>query len=467
MKNSILLDTDSYKCSMWKQYPSGTEYVYSYIEARGGKYTHVEFLGIQAFAKRLSETCITQEEIDFAHKFWTAHGEPFNRDGWQYILDVHKGKLPLKISGAKEGLIIPTKNVLAIIENTDPKCFWLTTWVETAALRAIWYPTTVGTTSWHIKKEIQKYLAFSGTPALIDFKLHDFGARGVSSAESAAIGGAAHLVNFQGTDTPNALMHIMEVYGGDTISGFSIPAAEHSTITSWGKSNESAAYSNMITQFSKPGSIFAVVSDSYDIFNACHIYGTELKEQIINSGGTLVIRPDSGDPVVVLPKMFKILGDHFGYTTNDKGYKVLNHVRVIWGDGINSVSLSSILRTVVDVCGWSADNITFGMGGGLLQQCDRDTLQFAMKCSSVGIRSTEGDNQGFLEWRDVFKQPITDSGKTSKRGRVTLKKDSQGEYYSGVEDWDKDEMVIYYLDGEVKFTQTFEEVRANSNLVVV
>ena len=477
--HSIITDTDSYKVSMWKQYPPGTEYVYSYIESRGGKYDRTEFLGVQALAKYLAEP-ITQEQIDYAEKVWTAHGEPFNKEGWQYILDKHQGKLPLRIRAAKEGLIIPTKNVLCTIENTDPKCFWLTTWVETAALRAIWYPTTVGTTSWHIKQEILNYLEKSGDPTTISFKLHDFGARGVSSLDSAGIGGAAHLVNFMGTDTMSGVLHVMDTYGGD-VCGFSIPAAEHSTITSWGRTNEVDAYRNMVKQFGKPGALLAVVSDSYDIYKACEMWGTELKDDVINSGATVVIRPDSGDPVVVLPKMFKILGEKFGFTKNGKGYKVLNNVRVIWGDGIDSSSLSTILRTVVDVGGWSADNIAFGMGGGLLQQCNRDTQEFAMKCSSIGIREYEtvlAENETCMEesklvWRDVFKDPITAHNKASKKGRVTLWYDGHGAYDSTVVKptrwtdhgiiWDE-AMYTYFEDGEVKFTQTFDQVRANSNL---
>ena len=455
--SNIILNTDSYKVSMWKQYPAGTEYVYSYIESRGGKYDRTEFLGVQALAKEL-RVPITQADIDLADRLWTAHGEPFNREGWQYILDVHGGKLPIRIRAAKEGLVIPTKNVLCTIENTDPKCFWLTTWVETAALRAIWYPTTVGTTSWHIKQEILAYLEKSGDPSTIGFKLHDFGARGVSSLDSASIGGAAHLVNFMGTDTISGVLHVMDIYGGD-VCGFSIPAAEHSTITSWGRDNEVDAYRNMVKQFSGEGKIVAVVSDSYDIYKACEMWGTELKDDVIASGATVVIRPDSGDPVVVLPKMLRILGEKFGYVTNNKGYKVLNNIRVIWGDGINSVSLSSILRCVVDVAGWSADNIAFGMGGGLLQQCDRDTLKFAMKCSSIGVKASAF---GKIEWVDVFKDPITDQGKASKKGRVTLFKNQAGEYFTGVEDWMVDEMETYFENGEIKFTQTFEEVRANS-----
>jgi nicotinamide phosphoribosyltransferase len=272
----------------------------------------------------------------------------------------------------------------------------------------------------------------------------------------------------------------MDVYGGD-VCGFSIPASEHSTITSWGRENEVDAYRNMVKQFGKPGAVYAVVSDSYDIYKACEMWGTELKDDVVNSGATVVIRPDSGDPVVVLPKMLRILSEKFGYTTNSKGYTVLNNVRVIWGDGINSVSLSSILRTVVDVCGYSADNIAFGMGGGLLQQCDRDTLKFAMKCSAVGVRewidpdfATWNDkaNGTDLVWRDVFKDPATDPGKASKKGRVQLWQ-CGSEYETSVTkptrwvdngmEW-KSAMWDYFVNGSTLFTQTFEEVRANSNL---
>ena len=464
--NSIMLNTDSYKVSMWKQYPPGTEYVYSYIEARGGIYAETEFLGIQSLVQYLAEP-ITQSQIDYAERIWTAHGEPFNRAGWQYILDVHNGRLPIRIRAAKEGLIIPTKNVLVTIENTDPVCYWLTTWVETAALRAIWYPSTVGTISWNIKQVILNYLEKSGDPGSIAFKLHDFGARGVSSMESAGIGGAAHLVNFMGTDTIPAILHVMDVYGGD-VCGFAIPAAEHSTITSWGKDHEVDAYRNMVKQFGGDGKILAVVSDSYDIYNACKLWGTELKDDVITSGATVVIRPDSGDPVEVLPKMLYILEKLYGAPKNSKGYKLLNNVRVIWGDGINAQSLETILRTMVDLHGYSADNFAFGMGGGLLQQLNRDTQQWAMKCSAVGIR--EDDGVGILEWRDVFKDPVTDSGKRSKRGRVGLW-ESGGQYESSVTKptrWvDKgvewvDALETWFEDGKITFSQTFEEVRANS-----
>jgi nicotinamide phosphoribosyltransferase len=461
LSKNIILNTDSYKVSMFKQYPAGTTGVYSYIESRGGRYDSTVFFGLQAFIKEYLLQPITQSDIDIADEILTAHGEPFNRAGWQYILDQHMGYLPVVIRAVPEGTVVPVKNVLATIENTDPNCFWLTTWLETALLRAVWYPTTVATQSWKIKQVILDALEKTGDPSLIDFKLHDFGARGVSSLESAGIGGAAHMVNFMGSDTVTGVLYAREFYNAG-IAAFSIPAAEHSTITSWGRDNEIKAYENMLKQFAKPGSIVAIVSDSYDIYNAVDkLWGEELRQQVIDSGATVVIRPDSGDPDVVCRQLVQKLDAKFGSTVNSKGFRVLNNVRLIQGDGVNENTIRTILGSF-QAYGYSADNIAFGMGGALLQQVDRDTQRFAMKCSSALING---------KWIDVQKDPVTDSGKKSKAGRVTLW-NSGGEWISAVNKptgWhDKgigdfvDALQEVYRDGKLVKEISFEQVRANA-----
>jgi len=476
LAKNIILNSDSYKYSQFNQYPAGTEYVYSYIESRGGKWNDTVFFGLQAFIKEYLCEPITQADIDIADAIITAHGEPFNRAGWEYILRTHGGKLPVVIKAVPEGTVVPIKNVLATIENTDPNCFWLTSFLETALLRAIWYPTTVATNSYESKKLILAALEKTGDPSTIDFKLHDFGARGVSSMESAAIGGASHLINFMGTDTISGILFAREYYGAD-IAGFSIPAMEHSTVTSWGKENEVDSYRNMVKQNAKAGGIFACVSDSYDIYKACELWGTELKQDVLDSGATLVVRPDSGNPSDVVVKCLYILEKYFGSTTNAKGFRVLNPaVRIIQGDGINHASIHSILFCM-ELAGFSADNVAFGQGGALLQIVDRDTMQWAMKCSAIGVRVEDRKMTSAgvvvvdeLEWRDVYKDPITDSGKRSKRGRVTLW-ESGGEYQSSVTQpmgWtDKGTgwnhvLKEVFRDGELKNEITFDEVRANA-----
>lgn len=408
MKKNIILDTDSYKLSHYKQYPTGTQKVFSYIESRGGLFDSTLFFGLQKALIELNENFPSWDDFEEAKELTALHGVPFNEQGWKELIEL--GYFPLEIRAVSEGSVIPTHNVLVSVVNTDDRFYWLTSYLETSLLRAVWYPTTVATLSFECKKVINRYMqATCDNLDGLGFKLHDFGARGVSSEESACIGGAAHLVNFLGTDTISAVRFARDYYSAG-ISGFSIPATEHSTITSWGRPQELDAYKNVLEQF--PEGLLACVSDSYDIFNAVgHLWGDELKDAVLNRKGTLVIRPDSGDPEDILPILLETLGEKFGYRKNAKGYKVLNDkVRLIQGDGVNLQSIGCILE-ILTAKGWSTENIAFGMGGGLLQQLNRDTQKFAMKNSAALIQG---------QWQDVYKDPVTDHGKRSKKGILDL-----------------------------------------------
>ncbi|MFN3857552.1 MAG: nicotinate phosphoribosyltransferase [Caulobacter sp.] len=406
-----ILNTDSYKTSHFLQYPPGAERVFSYVESRGGEHDHTVFFGLQAILKREFMTPVTADDIDEAEALLTAHGLPFNRPGWERIVEVHGGLLPLEVRAVAEGAVVPVHLPLMTVVNTDPQLPWVTSYAETALLR-LWYPTTVATISFGVRRIIREALERTADDAAAElpFKLHDFGARGVSSETSAALGGLAHLVSFQGSDTLSAVLAARRWYH-EPMAAFSIPAAEHSTITSWGRERETDAYANMIQRFGKPGGVYAVVSDSYDLYGAVeHIWGETLRQQVIDSGATLVVRPDSGDPVTVVARTMALLAERFGVTTNSRGYKVLNTVRVIQGDGVNPHSIKAILdRLAAD--GFSASNIAFGMGGALLQQLNRDTQKFAYKTSAVRVNGA---------WRDVFKDPLTDAGKRSKKGLLGL-----------------------------------------------
>jgi nicotinamide phosphoribosyltransferase len=460
MKYSILFDTDSYKASHYLQYPPGITSIFSYVESRGGEYSSTLFFGLQYYIKEYLLNPITIEDVEKAKIFFTAHGLPFNYNGWMYIAKDLKGKIPIRIRAPQEGSIIPTHNILVSIESTDENVPWITSWIETSLLRSVWYPTTVATRSNHIRQIIMSALNKSSDDpnSEINFKLHDFGSRGVSSQESAMIGGASHLVNFMGSDTLVGVLMANEFYK-IPMAGFSIPAAEHSSITSWGKENEVEAYRNMLKQFAKPGALVACVSDSYDLWNACaKLWGGALRQEVRDSGAVVIIRPDSGNPPTVVLKCVQILEEKFGSTKNKKGYKVLDNVRVIQGDGINQDSIKEILDLLLQN-GYSATNIAFGMGGALLQQLNRDTQKFAMKCSHVFIGKKSVD---------VFKDPVTDPGKASKAGRLDLIYDANG--YETVRLGDTDIahklsiMRTVYEDGELLYETTFDKVRAQARL---
>lgn len=461
MFDNLILNTDSYKASHWLQYPPGAEAAFSYVESRGGRYDRTVFFGLQAILKAYLDKPVTHAMVDEARDFLAAHGEPFNEAGWRRIVDVHGGRLPLRIRAVPEGTVVPTHQALMTVENTDAEGFWLPSYLETLLLR-VWYPVTVATISWGVKQTIRQALerTSDNAEAELPFKLHDFGARGVSSQESAALGGLAHLVNFRGSDTL-AAGQAGRAWYNEPMAGFSIPAAEHSTITSWGRAREVDAYRNMLARFGKPGALFSVVSDSYDLFNAVSkIWGQELRAEVIASGATLVIRPDSGDPVTIVAQTLRLLDEAFGSTLNGKGFKVLNHVRVIQGDGVNPVSIGQILdRIVAD--GFSAENLAFGMGGGLLQQLDRDTQRFAMKCSAAKVDGA---------WIDVSKDPVTDPGKRSKAGRLMLQRNAAGDYRTvamgdgeAIEAGWTDAMVTVWENGRLLADHSLAEIRARSD----
>jgi nicotinamide phosphoribosyltransferase len=443
--------TDSYKVSHYKQYPPGTQRVYSYFESRrGSTYPETVFFGLQYFLQRyLAGAVVTQAKIYAAAELFRLHfgNRVFHRTGWETILHRHAGRLPVVVHAAPEGTVVPESNVLMTIENTDPDAYWLTNWLETLLVQ-VWYASTVATQSRAMKKVLLGNLERTGDPALIDFKLHDFGFRGVTCPEQAALGGAAHLVNFQGTDTVPGLLLARKFYGAE-MPGFSIPAAEHSTITSWGEQHEVDAMRNMLTQY--PSGLVACVSDSFDIFRACRDYwGGVLKDEVLARDGTLVVRPDSGDPPAIVTQVLQLLWQQFGGSTNAKGYKVLHpKVRVIQGDGIDFAMLEKILAAIA-TAGFSADNLAFGSGGGLLQKLNRDTQKFAFKCSSVVVRGED---------RDVFKRPITDPGKDSKRGRLKLVRDGGRFVTVQASDPRPSELVKVFENGEVCQRWKWEEIR--------
>lgn len=446
---SIILQSDGYKFTHAQQYPPDTEKIYSYFESRGGKFPSTTFFGLQYYLKKYLEPKVTQEDIEYAEPRIKKYMGSFNREGWEYIVKEHGGFLPVKIMAVKEGSLIPNSNVLMTVVNTDPKCFWLTNYLETL-LSKVWYACTVATQSYYIRKTIQEYLDLTGDES-VDFKCHDFGYRGVSSEETAGLGGMAHLTSFKGTDTYIANEYAKEYYDED-MAGFSIPATEHSTVTSWGEASEVEAMRHFLETY--PEGAFACVSDSYDIFRACRDYwGKELREQVLSRNGVTIIRPDSGDPVKTPIRVLEILMDRMGYTTNKKGYKVLHpKVRVIQGDGVDYEVIGEILNEMM-LRGYSADNIAFGSGGALLQKLDRDTQKFAFKCSAI---------QRSGEWYDVYKNPLF-GGKESKRGLLCLIK--QYDKYITTNDTNallrqNNLLETAFENGLIRRTQTFADIRS-------
>jgi nicotinamide phosphoribosyltransferase len=472
-RENLILLADAYKYAHHKLYYPGTTQIYSYLESRGGLFDETVFFGLQYFLKEYLEgQAFTKADLDEAEGFLLqvfGRSDVFDKSKFQYILDKYDGRLPVKIKAVSEGTAVPTGNVLMTIENTDAECYWLTNFLETLLMQ-VWYPCTVATLSNQVKKVIQSYYkmtASEGSEAGIDFVLNDFGFRGVSSVESAKIGGAAHLLSFAGSDNLAGSSMALKYYNAKKVYGVSIPATEHSICTLLGREGELEVFRHVLRTF--PEGLIACVSDSYNIFRACEEYwGGDLKQQILNRKGTLVIRPDSGDPVMTLLKIFEILFDKFGFTINAKGFKVLPpQLRVIQGDGVNYESIKEIYVALKDY-GISAENLVLGMGGALLQKLDRDTGRFALKCSSAVINRqevnvekspTEMDSEGH----------IGESFKKSKGGRLKLiREDGRLKTIAANNHPEfEDQLQTVFENGELVKEFTFEQVKANLNNIAL
>lgn len=461
MRFNPILNTDSYKLSHPWQFPPGTESLFYYGSARkGALYPRTVFFGLQPILQEYLTDVPTLADVNHAAHFAKSHGLPFEADGWRYIVNL--GYYPLRVRAVQEGVQVPAGEILYSIESTDEKVFWLPGWAETQIMRS-WYTSTVATVSFEAKKIIYDFLVKSSDnpEALIGSRLQDFGARGVSSTESAILGGMSHLVNFQGSDTMIGILGAQEYYSAADMPGYSIPAMEHSTVTAWGKDREAEAYSNMLDQF-VDFPFISVVSDSYDVYRATNqIWGLQLRDKVREGTTVVVIRPDSGNPCEVVPHLAKSLAGNFGVTLNEKGYRVLKNVAIIQGDGMTVDSTAELLNILVNRDGFSAENFVFGMGGGLLQRLDRDTQKFACKLSVVKINGV---------WMGVNKAPIGDLGKSSRPGRLDLIKTRHGELQTKNIPFDSEAdpnsvMRTVFEDGDIKIHQSFAQVRYNADKI--
>jgi len=471
-ENNIMLNSDSYKVSHHLQTPSGTTKVYSYLESRGGTYNYTVFTLLQyILEKNFVGKVVTKENIDIAEIFWTQHfgyKGLFNREMWEHILEKYDGHLPIRIKAVPEGTVVPVKNVLMTIENTDDKCASLTNFLETTLLQ-IWAPITIATNSRTIKVELidrimkTTEMDINEANEVANFMLHDFGYRGVSSYETAGILGAAHLTSFMGTDTVPAIILLMNYYNAE-MCGFSVAASEHSTATPWGREEGEKQYALNMLRKHKTG-ICSIVSDSYNVYEFVNMCTTdkEVFGLIKSRDGKTVFRPDSGEPVEVNRKLLTILEKNLGsdITINSKGFKVLpSYIGIIQGDGIDKSMVSKLLDMLEEE-GWSATTLNYGSGGGLLQKFNRDTQKFAIKCSFM-IRNGVEIN--------VQKDPITAPGKKSKTGRLKLVKTENGyiTLCSNDEGFDsaKDEMVTVFENGKLLIKYTLDEIRERAKITV-
>jgi len=465
MPRNIPLEADSYKLGHWAIYPAATNGMFSYLAARKKGETIVP-VGMQMFIKKvLLSKQITMEMIDEAEAFAKKHliaGEgavTFNRAGWEKVVKKYNGFLPLKIRGVREGTRVPSGNALWTIECTDPDLFWLASYIETAVQRVVWYMTTIASNDYKNWRALRLYDAMSNDPAPVPWTaiaLHDFGGRGVTCGEQAENGGMSHLIYFGGSDTIDGVRAANFYYNCD-MAAYSVFATEHSVQTAYGAMGQREYLETVIKTQAKPGGIVSIVIDGYDTLRETDVV-CSLRDMIVASGAKVVLRPDSGDPLELLPAILRKLAAAFGTTKNSKGFLVINNVGVIWGDGVDFDLMNAVLDQVTEM-GFAACNIVFGSGGALLQKVNRDTYSFAQKASAI----RRGNR-----WEPIAKNPITDAGKKSQGGRLSLYRSAlTGEYVtldmdSKIDAEYQDQMVTIYENGVLLIDEKLDDVRARA-----
>lgn len=412
---NLILSTDSYKLTHWNMYPPKVKYVHSYLEPRTGDgYQRVVWAGLQGLLHEYFSKPITQEDLLEANDVARDHfGSAFhyNATGWANLVRKHHGRLPVKIMALPEGSIVQRGTPVLTIENTDPEFPWLTNVLETLLMH-VWYPSTVATVS----KDLRDYLSQFNLPAP-QFMVHDFGYRGCSSHESAARGGYGHLLSFMGTDTLAAIQYVRQHYGQQTGIAYSVSATEHSIMTQYGQEGERELIKRLIDEH--PNQILSIVADSYNYYAFVNKL-VSFADYAKLKGTKLVVRPDSPTPTHPDP------ADLINWTL----INTPESINVLWGDGIGPAKIKDIVRRVDAV---DRKRLVFGMGGGLLQKVNRDTLRWALKCSAV---SEDGSM-----WKPIQKNPL-DQSKVSKAGRQD------------------DGMVEIYRDGIIKQQWNLDEIRA-------
>jgi nicotinamide phosphoribosyltransferase len=426
MNKNFLLMTDVYKLGHMQQYPEGTNKVYSYLTARSDKeIPYTVFFGLQYYIKEYLMKPVTHADVAEAIEYRTKILGSCPSDiitKWNKLAKL--GYIPLEIKAVDEGTVMPCKNVLMTMTNTHPDFAWLVGYTESLVLK-IWNTITVASYSKKLHNLAEKFSNdTSDSGFLLPFLVHDFGYRGVSSEETAGLSGAAHLVNFLGTDTIPAVKFVNEYYTPTTDApiGLSVPASEHSVMCAFGRENELDAFKNMLNLY--PTGIVSIVSDTYNLWNVLTNFVGTLHNDIVGRDGKVVFRPDSGNPELIIcgnpdapagtPEFkgaIRLLDERFGSTTNSKGFRELNpKVGLIYGDGMYYERYERILTRLKEM-GYASTNLIIGVGGLLLQQHSRDDQGFAIKATYCEVNGVP---------REIVKDPITDHGKKSHKGLMML-----------------------------------------------
>lgn len=477
--NPLLL-TDGYKLDHRRQYPKGTTLVYSNWTPRKSRVEGIDevvFFGLQYFLKNYLIKAFQEDFFDkpkaeicakYTHRVNNYLGE--NAVGIEHIEALHDlGYIPMVFKALPEGISVPIRVPMFTMYNTLPDFFWLTNYFETILSLTVWLPCNSATIAKEYRKILDNYAQETSSQLeFVDWQAHDFSMRGMAGLEASVLSSAGHLLSFTGTDTIPAIDFLEDFYNADSskeLIGGSVAATEHSVMCMGTNTGEMETFKRLVTEV-YPNGIVSIVSDTWDLWKVLTDYLPQLKQEILARNGKVVIRPDSGDPVLIIcgnPKgktveekkgVIELLWETFGGKTNDKGFKELDqHIGAIYGDSIT-------LQRAKDICeglknkGFASTNVVLGIGSFTYQYNTRDTFGFAMK-------ATYGEVNG--EGRAIYKDPITDDGtKKSAKGLIKIVKENGAYKMLDNVSWAAEkegELKEVYRDGKLILDDSLREIR--------
>ena len=437
MKCNPMLLTDFYKISHRIMSENGIETTYSTFTPRGSRIENIDevvFFGLQGFIKEYLIEYFNdnffnrnKEEVVAEYKRIIKYALGDNCADTEHIEKLHDlGYLPIRIRAVKEGTVIPVKVPPFTNENTNNDFHWLTNFLETLTSASNWKVITTTTIVKKYRDICEKWADKTcDNKDHIQWQCHNFSYRGMAGNEDAITAGAGHLLYFTGTDTIPSICYLEEYYNANVekeLVGASVLATEHSIQCQY--QDDLKYYKRMINEIAPEG-IISIVSDGYDYWNVIGNIIPQLKNDIINRNGKLVVRPDTGNPAniicgdknseeeIIKKGSIESLWDTFGGTINSKGYKVLNiHIGLIYGDSITPEIAEETFERL-EKKGFSSENVVFGIGSYSLGYYTRDTFNIAIKATDVVINGEE---------KMIFKNPKTDKDKIKKsqKGRVVV-----------------------------------------------
>lgn len=439
--NEFIMATDGYKLDHPRMLPKGTTRMYENFTPRATRIpgaSSVVFFGLQSFLRR--------HLIDSANRTFFSRPKSDVIYDYQKFLDGYLGDndvptdhiaalhdlayIPLEFCALPEGTQVPYKVPMFTIENTHDDFAWLPGYIETPMSASLWLPCTSATTALRYSKLLEMYAEVTGgDPPFVSFQGHDFSFRGMGSHAAAALSGAGHLLSFAGTDSIPAIQLLHDDYAGAGLIGGSVPATEHSVMCAGGEGyDELKTFRRLMEIY--PRGVLSVVSDTWDLWKVLGETLPALKTEIMARNGKLVIRPDSGDPVLIITGdemaepgtpahkgVIQMLWDTFGGRVNGTAYRELDsHIGAIYGDSITEERARQICQRLKDQ-GYASTNIVFGIGSYTYQFVTRDVHGFAIKATWARINGEE---------RMLSKNPVTDSGdKKSARGRMVVVRENK------------------------------------------